>query len=59
MECRNMKYIEIGLNEEGILLFARVDDDGLIRYTCFQEDSAYQAWLNPTETVMTQIEGVN
>jgi hypothetical protein len=41
------KFIEYGTTHTGEKLFARVDDDGLIRYTCIEEDSAYQAWLNP------------
>ena len=26
-------------------VFAKVDDDGLIRYTCSEEDPEYQLWL--------------
>ena len=49
-----MTYIELGENEQGVMIFGRVDDDGLIRYTCVEEDPQYQAWLelsteNPTE----------
>lgn len=32
--------------DRGIKIYGRVDDDGLIRYTCTEDDSAYQAWLN-------------
>ncbi len=42
-------FIEYGEDRSGNKLFARVDDDGLIRYTCTEDDPAYQAWLNPTE----------
>jgi hypothetical protein len=42
-----MTYIEIGLNDDGVMIFGRVDDDGLMRVTCTQQDSDYQAWLNP------------
>jgi hypothetical protein len=44
-----MKYELYGENENGIKIYARIDDDGLIRYTCTEDDSAYQAWLNPAE----------
>ena len=44
-----MTYIEIGLNDEGVMIFGRVDDDGLMRVTCTAENPEYQAWLNPVE----------
>ena len=43
------EFIEFGTTPTGEKLFARVDDDGLIRYTCIEEDSQYQAYLNPVE----------
>lgn len=39
------KFIEYGEIDNGKKLYARVDEDGLIRYTCTEEDPAYQAWL--------------
>ena len=42
-----MEFIEYGETRTGEKLFARVDEDGLIRYTCIESDPAYQAWLNP------------
>ncbi len=42
-----IKYIEIGVNDEGIMIYGRIDDDGLMRVTCTEQDSGYQAWLNP------------
>jgi hypothetical protein len=45
-----IKYIEYGENSEGKKIFARVDEDDVIRYTCFEEDAAYQAWLNEATT---------
>ena len=49
-----IEFIEYGviehLNGETETLFARVDEDGLIRYTCVESDAAYQAWLNPSES---------
>ena len=44
-----IQFIEYGETDSGQKLFARVDEDGLIRYTCVESDPAYQAWLNPTE----------
>ena len=44
-----IKFEEYGTNEEGRTIYAKIDEDGLIRYTCFENDPAYQAWLNPTE----------
>jgi hypothetical protein len=41
-----MKY-ELLKEEEGVKIYARIDDDGLCRYTCTEDDLAYQAWLNP------------
>ena len=45
-----IEFIEYGETPSGEKLFARVDEDGLIRYTCTEDDPAYQAWLNPQET---------
>ena len=42
-----MTYIELGENEQGVMLFGRVDDDGLMRVTCTAENPDYQDWLNP------------
>ena len=44
-----MKFEFIKINDENVKIYARIDDDGLCRYTCCEEDPAYQAWLNPTE----------
>jgi len=44
-----IEFIEYGQNLDGEKLFARVDEDSLIRYTCLESDPVYQAWLNPTE----------
>jgi hypothetical protein len=43
-----MRY-ELLKEENGIKIFARIDDDGLIRVTCLEEDPYYQAWLNPAD----------
>jgi hypothetical protein len=44
-----MKYIELGINDFGIMIYGRIDDDGLMRVTCTQDNPDYQAWLNPKE----------
>ena len=44
-----MTYIELGENLQGIKIYARIDDDGLCRFTCTEDNPEYQAWLNPTE----------
>ena len=51
-----MKFEEYATNLQGEKIFARIDEDGLIRYTCIEQDPQYQAWLelsteNPTEDV--------
>lgn len=42
-------FIEYGEIEQPfgdpVKLYARVDDDGLIRMTCIAENPEYQAWL--------------
>ena len=40
-----MTFEEIG-EDRGIKIFGRIDDDGLIRYTCSENDPAYLRWLN-------------
>jgi hypothetical protein len=44
-----MKYELLTTNEDGVRIYARIDDDGLIRVTCIEQDPEYQAWLNPQE----------
>ena len=44
-----MKYELIGQLDDGSNLYARIDDDGLCRVTCTEDDRDYQAWLNPED----------
>lgn len=44
-----MTFEEIGENTLGQKLYGRIDDDGICRYTCTEDDPAYQAWLNPKD----------
>jgi hypothetical protein len=48
-----MTYIELGENNHGVMIYGRVDEDGLMRVTCTAENPDYQAWLNPTQTMTT------
>jgi hypothetical protein len=42
-----MKYELLRINEENVKIYARIDDDGLCRVTCTEDNPDYQAWLNP------------
>ena len=33
------------LTEDGVNIFARIDDDGLCRVTCTENNPDFQAWL--------------
>jgi len=50
-----IEYIEIGQDLSGNKIFGRVDEDGLIRVTCTQDNPDYQAWLNPKAEQFTPI----
>ncbi len=39
-----IKY-ELLKDEDGVKIFARIDDDGLCRVTCTAENPDYMAWL--------------
>ena len=41
-----IQFIEYGEINDGVKIYARIDEDELIRYTCTEDDSEYQAWLN-------------
>ena len=43
-----MKY-ELLTESDGIKIYARIDDDGLCRVTCTEDNPEYLAWLNPVE----------
>ena len=44
-----MRYELLGTTIEGVKIYARIDDDGLCRFTCTEDNPEYQAWLNPAE----------
>ena len=49
-----MKY-ELLNEKDGVKIFARIDDDGLCRFTCTEDNPEYQAWLNPKAALSTPI----
>lgn len=40
-----MIYKLLNKNSNGVQIIARIDDDGLCRLTCTEDDQAYLAWL--------------
>ncbi len=46
-----MKYELLTTNEDGVKIYARIDDDGLCRVTCTENDLAYLAWSNEANTL--------
>jgi len=42
-----MKYELLETQFDGTKIFARIDDDGLCRVTCTEDNPEYQAYLNP------------
>ena len=49
-----MRY-ELLTEEDGFKIYARIDDDGLCRVTCTEDNPDYQAWLNPEAEQSTPI----
>ena len=39
-----MKY-ELLTEDDGVKIYARIDDDGLCRVTCTEDNPDYKAWL--------------
>ena len=44
-----MKYEFLKETQLGVKIYARIDEDGLCRVTCNEDNPEYQAWLNPVE----------
>jgi hypothetical protein len=42
-----MKYELLETTMDGVKIYARIDEDGLCRFTCTEDNPEYQAWLNP------------
>ena len=47
-----MKY-ELLTEDEGVKIYARIDDDGLCRVTCTEDNPDYLAWLEEQKPVKT------
>ncbi len=45
-----MIYKLLQTNEDGIKIYARIDDDGLCRLTCTAEYPEFQKWLEEGNT---------
>lgn len=45
-----MKYKLLMLNPEGNQIIARIDDDGLCRVTCTEQNPDYLKWLEEGNT---------
>ena len=41
-----MKYEYLHDTEDGIKIYARIDDDGICRVTCTEDNPEYLAWLD-------------
>ena len=50
-----MKYEYLHDTEDGIKIYARIDDDGFCRVTCTEDNPEYLAWLNPEAEQSTPI----
>jgi hypothetical protein len=53
-----MKYELISTNEDGVKIYARIDDDGKCRVTCTEDNPDYQEWLNPKEVKADEAKNV-
>ena len=45
-----MTYKLMHKNSEGVQIIARIDDDGLCRLTCTENDKTYLKWLEEGNT---------
>jgi hypothetical protein len=46
-----VKYELLRTNDEGVKIYARIDEDGLCRVTCTEDNPEYLAWLDEAETI--------
>lgn len=42
-----IEFVEHGVDLFGNKIFGRIDEDGLCRFTCTEDNPDYQDWLNP------------
>jgi len=45
-----MIYKKLPLGNDGVQILARIDDDGLCRLTCVENDPVYLKWLDEGNT---------
>jgi hypothetical protein len=45
-----MKYELLETNQDGVKIYARIDEDGKCRVTCTEDNPEYLAWLDEAET---------
>lgn len=45
-----MKYELLTTTEDGVKIYARIDEDGKCRLTCTEDDLDYLAWLDEAKT---------
>jgi hypothetical protein len=48
-----IQFVEHGVDLFGNKIFGRIDEDGLCRFTCTEDNPEYQAWLNPEAALST------
>ena len=41
-----MQYKQIFKTDDSVQILARIDDDGLCRLTCTEQDQAYLLWIS-------------
>jgi hypothetical protein len=46
-----MKYELLNTTVDGVKIYARIDDDGLCRVTCTEDNPEYLAWLEEQKPV--------
>lgn len=49
-----IKFIEYGETTDGVKIYARIDDDGLCRVTCTEDNPEYQAYLKYLANAQTK-----
>lgn len=45
-----MIYKFLKTNMHGVKIYARIDDDGLCRYTCTEDNPEFKAWVEEGNT---------
>jgi len=45
-----MTYKLFTTTEDGVKIYEHISEDGLTRITCTEDNTEYQAWLNPETT---------